>query len=227
MASSWWRAHCLRYFRAEFLADYWADYDLDEEEWKNYLHLLSPLGITIDSASFSEEFYNYATVNPMAESKSRAGKYVVISPVSFDIERGWGRENWKQLISFLASRDINVALTGMPSQKDYLEDLASVDKEKTSVFVKMNIPEFGTLMRGAEFFVGIDSFPAHLALASGKHALVMVSPTTYYLKGYSPKKFTIDARNMLPVSKQVDFFDAGKASFTDVRKVVEELIVRR
>lgn len=205
-----------------FLADRWADYDLDEEEWKNYLNLLVPLAIDASSAGFREEFYNYGAPNPM----TRAGKYVVISPVSFEIDREWGKKNWKELISFLASRGIGAALTGMPSQKGYLEDLASAGSGKAMVLAEMSIPEFGSLLRGAELFIGIESFPAHLALALGKHALALVNSDAYFLKGYSPKKFATDARSMLPVLKQIEFFDVRFARAADVGKAVELIIGR-
>lgn len=203
-----------------FIADYWASYDLDDEEWKNYLKLLVPLGIDTVSADFVEEFYNYDVPNPMAAGTP----YAVISPVSFDVEREWGSDNWKGFIASLAARGMRVALTGMPSQKEYLEALASSGGEKASIFTKMSIAEFGALMHGGAFFVGIDSFPAHLALASDKHAIVLVSPVAYYLKGYSKRKFIIDARNMLPIVERVSFFDVGSATVGDVERVVTRLM---
>jgi ADP-heptose:LPS heptosyltransferase len=203
-----------------FLADYRVDYDLDGEEWKNYLNLLGPLGIDIASAGFREEFYNHDAQNPMTV----AGKYAVISPVSFDIEREWGSDNWKKLISFLVAHGMNVALTGLPSQKEYLEELALAGNGRTKVFTEMRLSEFGALMKSTEFFIGIDSFPAHLALAEGKRAIVLVNPKAYYLKGYSQKKFIIDARNMLPVINDVTFFDVRLAVAEDLEKAVKVLI---
>ena len=206
-----------------FLADYWADYDLDDEEWKNYLNLLVPLGIDITSIDFSEEFYNHNAQNPMAN----AGVYAVVSPVSFDVEREWGREHWEELIAFLASRGMRVALTGMPSQKEYLESLASVGDGDVNVFVEMTLAEFGALMRGAEFFIGIDSFPAHMALALGKPVIALINPAAYYLKGYSAKKFAVDARNMLPILEQIKFFDVGSASVAKVMHAMPPMTPRR
>jgi len=205
-----------------FLADHWASYDLDEEEWKNYLNLLVPLGIDISSAHFSEEFYNHDAPNPMKDS----GKYIVVSPVSFDASRELPKESWRRIASFMISRGMHIALTGMPPQKNYLEDIAVVDKDKIKVFTEMRLPEFGALMKNAEFFVGIDSFPAHLALASGKRAVVLINPGTWYLKGYSRKRFAVDARNMLPVVPEIDYFDIQTASLKDIEKAIKVLIDR-
>lgn len=155
--------------------------------------------------------------------------YVVISPVSFDPEREWGNDKWKELVARITSRGMRVALTGMPSQEDYLSSLARADggKANVNVFTKMSLAEFGALMRDASFFVGIDSFPAHLALASGKESIVLVNPAAYYLKGYSPKKFSIDARNMLPLIKKISFFDITSASAVDVEDIAMRLVHER
>jgi heptosyltransferase-3 len=207
-----------------FLADYWANYDLDEEEWENYLNLLVPLGINIASADFREEFYGHGAPNPMAGVRTSIGGYVVISPVSFEIDREWGRNNWRRLISLLVSRGMDVTLTGIPSQKKYLEELASAGGGRVRIFTEMSLAGFGALMKGAKLFIGIESFPAHLALASGKHAMILTNSVTYYLKGHSPKKFAIDARSMLPVLKGVEFFDVKSATAQDLEKAIGMLV---
>jgi heptosyltransferase-1 len=224
-----------------FLADYWAEYDLDAEEWKNYLNLLTPLGIDTASAEFHEEFYNNDAVNPMSESIGAGGnagegdgRYAVLSPVSFDLEREWGKDKWKELVAHITSRGMRVALTGMPSQENYLNELAGVREEKANanvkskvkVLTKMSLAELGALMKGSAFFVGIDSFPAHLALASGKPAVALINPGPYYLKGFSKKKFAMDARNMLPVIPQIAFFDVRSASVADLEAAVDKLMVQ-
>ena len=202
-----------------FLADFWADYDLDEEEWKNYLNLLIPLGIDVASAEFHEEFYNVGK-NPMAEK----GSYAVLSPVSFDKERQWGSENWRELIAFLVGNGYRIAITGTKGQEEYIRGIVPEGAENIFIFTALSLSNFGALMKGAEFFAGIDSFPAHLALASGCRAMVFVNPGAYYLKGYSPKKFAIDARNMLPIIPRVRFFDLRTASSADVQQAAGEWI---
>jgi heptosyltransferase-1 len=195
-----------------FLADYWADYDLEEEEWKNHLNLLVPLGIDVSQADFQEEFYNHGGANPM----TGVGKYAVFSPVSFDRERRWIERRWRELICFVVSRGVAVALTGMPSQKKYLEELASGGGEAARVCAEMQLAEFGALMKEAAFFVGIDSFPAHLALAFGKPAFLLVNSKVYYLKCRSPRKFAVDARSLVPLLRNVTFLDATTATSREV-----------
>jgi ADP-heptose:LPS heptosyltransferase len=198
-----------------FLADYWADYDLNGEEWKNYLNLLVPLGIDKASADFHEEFYNFGK-NPMAEK----GVYAVISPVSFDRDRQWGGDNWKELIASIVKQGYRVAITGMRDQEQYIRQILPAEQENIFVFTTLSIPDFGALMKGAAFFVGIESFPAHLALACGTKEFALVFNEIYYLKGYSRESFLIDARSMLPVLENLRLLNAKSTSVADIEKAM-------
>jgi ADP-heptose:LPS heptosyltransferase len=191
-----------------FLADYWGPYDLDAEEWSNYANLLAPLGIDSSSVGVCGEFYNYDVPNPMD-----ASPYAVISPVTFDRDRQWKTEHWISLIAALSSRGIAVAITGMPSQREFLEKLAfSVSRgEMVRVFTDLRLSQFGALMDRAAIFVGIDSFPAHLALALKKPVRLLVNSDVYFLKGYSRSRFASEARSMIPASPLAAFFDARSA----------------
>lgn len=196
-----------------FLADFWARYELTEEEWINYLNLLEPLGIDIESAEFSPGFFNLSDTNPMGSGK----KYVVISPISFDKERQWPKEEWKKLISGLVGLGYQVALTGMPTQKAYLEKLILPQNGGSVVVLNtLSLAEFGTLMKDAEFFVGIESFPAHLALAFKREVFCLVNNDSYYLKGFSKRRLVIDARSMLPIVGNIHFLDLKTAKAADV-----------
>ena len=99
-------------------------------------------------------------------------------------------------------------------------------KANAKVLTKMSLAELGALMKSGAFFVGIDSFPAHLALASGKPTVALINPGSYYLKGFSKKRFAVDARNMLPVIPQIAFFDVRSASIADLERAVDEFIIR-
>ncbi len=197
-----------------FLADYWANYDLNEEEWKNYLNLLRPLGIDGTAIEFKEEFFNFGK-NPMMGK----GPYVVISPVSFDPERQWNNKNWGSLIDAIQKKGTQIAITGIKGQEEYIQQLLPEDKEKISVFTSLSLPDFGTLMADAKFFIGIDSFPAHLAVACDTKAFVFVSPSAYFIKNLSKKKFAIDARIMIPLIPAVTLLDT-KTSLEETKRII-------
>jgi ADP-heptose:LPS heptosyltransferase len=82
----------------------------------------------------------------------------------------------------------------------------------------LSLAEFGGLMQGAEFFVGIESFPAHLALAFKREIFCLVNNDSYYLKGFSRRRSVIDARSMLPIVSNIHFFDLKTAKAADILK---------
>lgn len=205
-----------------FLADYWADYDLSEEEPQNYAKLLAPLGIASSSVLSSSEFYNYDTRNPM----NGLEPYAVCAPASFEIDRQWEIGYWKELIATLLAQRINVALSGLPSQRTYLEDIVPTSSLETGIvrlLTDLSLKEFGALMKGAVFFVGIESFPAHLAIALGIPAAFLINPRVYYLKGYSRQTFAHEARSMLPIVQNAAFFDVTSASADDITASFQKL----
>lgn len=194
-----------------FLADHWAEYNLEEEEWKNYANLLEPLGINRSSMPFAPGFYNCES-NPMAG----AGDYAVLSPVSFERDRQWVDAQWKDLMGLISESGMSVVLTGVPPQRAYLENLAANSGSGVRVFTTLRLPEFGALMRDGAFFIGIDSFPAHLALALKKRAALLINPGVYFLRGYSRRRFASEARSMLPIVPNISFFDVRSAKAQDV-----------
>lgn len=205
-----------------FLADYWAEYDLSEEEWKNYLNLLKPFNIDLSEASFDPRFFNIAEKNPFEEKR---GKYVVISPVSFDKDREWGIEKWQKLFSHLSSIGYDIVLTGIPDHRDYLQSLTTKETEGVFILVDTSIPELGRLIKDADFFLGIESFPLHLAIALEKRVGCFVNPRVYYLKGVSRPGFVHDARSMIPILDSICFLDVD-FSAEKVIKIVSERLNR-
>ena len=208
-----------------FLADYWARYDLREEDWKNYLNLLKPLGIDISQAKFAPRFYDFNDegLKNKIPKVFENQKMVVISPVSFDEERLWPKEYWRQVFQYLINKNYYLVLTGLKSQEEYLKDLTSGEKlANISLATNLTIPEMGSLFKKSEFFVGIDSFPAHLALAVQKQIVCMVNEKVYYLKGYSPKIHFIDARSMIPLIPEVKIVlikESGEKAIELIREI--------
>jgi ADP-heptose:LPS heptosyltransferase len=189
-----------------FVADYWADYSLDDDEVSNYARLLTPLDIEASGVQYAKGFYN-VDASPPIDPRIR---YAVISPVSFEPDRQWGENNWRQLICSFSAGGITVILAGLPSHRAVLDTLIPAElRESTSVKVLVDLPlaKFAALIRNAACFAGIDSFPAHLAIALGCRAALFVNTKDYYLKGYSRPRFASEARSMLPKAAHSAVFD--------------------
>lgn len=206
-----------------FLADYWAEYDLEEEEWKNYLKLFQPF-FEFENPDFSSQFYNFDDKRLRKKFSSEIDKFVVISPVSFDKERLWEINYWQELIKYLIGQNYYIILTGIESQKDYLLKIAKFFTfDKVKIFTNLTIPELASLIKYSKFVIAIDSFIAHLAIAIKKPLICLINPEIYFLKNYSkPKKF-IDAKSMIPVIKNVFIFSNLNTSPIDLIKKIGKI----
>ena len=200
-----------------FLADACVSYDLYAEEWQNYLKLLTPLEISIHHADFEPEIYNYE------EMPLPATPFVVVAPVSFDIERQWSDVKWANLIVLLKKRGVAVILSGIPSHESYLRHIAEqVGDENVVIHTNLSIPQLAYAMRKSECVLGIDSFPMHLGLAVGKHIVCVVNERAYYVPQISHKTWWIDARCMIPHTFYTHLFSIH-SSVSDVFVSLEKI----
>jgi len=93
------------------------------------------------------------------------GAYAVIHPLSATFEKTW--PGFKDLAEHLKTEPVFIGGTG--------EDLSAFAQWKT--VSGASIPEIAQLMRDADFFIGNDSGPAHIAAAFGKPVLVFFGPS--------------------------------------------------
>ncbi|MBT9169359.1 MAG: Lipopolysaccharide heptosyltransferase 1 [Syntrophomonadaceae bacterium] len=190
-----------------FLADYLADYDFAEEEWKNFLKLLDAFDFgkfETEKFDYSPGFYNFEE-NELGELKNKK-KIVVMAPISYDKDRLWPIEKWAEICRFCLKKGYSVILVGLKEHENYLEKISLlVDSKKIKIIADLSIPQLAGLIKKSSLFVCIDSFPAHLAIALGKPTICFVNVDFYYLKGYSPKVF-IGGRSMIPLVENVKIF---------------------
>ncbi len=225
---------------ASFLANHWARYDLKQDEWKNYLHLIQPFCKDALSASFEPHFYSLDDAGleialPHLPKLSQP-KLAVISPASFEKEKGWNRDAWRNLLIGLHERGYLAVLTGLPSHEGFLRNLVrdlhvknlpakdmsakKLAAESWLIATNLTIPQLASLMKKASFFIGIESFPAHLAIAFHKEVFTLLNTNIYYLKGKS-KKTWIDGRSMLPVIPSVHVFSNKNTKPADILLLIK------
>lgn len=208
-----------------FLADYWAQYDFYEEEWKNYLKLLEPLGI--GKIEFSSQFYNFDDQGLKNKFLREKEKLVVVSPISFDKERLWEVKNWQKVISFLVEKNFQVCLIGLESQKDYLLKIKdNVISDKVKILTDLSIPQLASLLRKSLLLLGIDAFPIHLGISLKKHIICLVNTEVYYLPHYSKIKKFVDVKSMVPLVKDIVILPAQKTGTNSVIKICNEMTQR-
>jgi heptosyltransferase-1 len=183
-----------------FLADNIVSYNLYAEEWQNYLNLLKPLGINKIEGEPRSEFYNISDCN--IESENLA----IISPISFNSERSWSLEKWIKAVKILIKKNYLVILIGTREQKECLEKIK--DDTNSLIFID-SIPKLADLIKKADLFLGVESFPAHLALTFKIKLFSVVNTKLFYVSGKSKHKI-IDGRSMLSQFSNVKIIDLNE-----------------
>ncbi|MCE3228024.1 MAG: glycosyl transferase family 9 [Bacteroidetes bacterium] len=119
----------------------------------------------------------YLSVNEMKEAealKKRLGKYLVVHPYSSSAIANWSSDNWEEIIKSYPG--YNFVQIG--SKKDRL--LNGVVDMRTG----KNVRQSFLIVKGAEGFVGVDSFHAHVAAAFNVPSVVLYGPSTPEVFGY-------------------------------------------
>ena len=183
-----------------FLTDNIVSYNLYAEEWQNYLNLLKPLGINKIEGEPRSEFFNVSDCN--IESENLA----IISPISFNSERSWSLEKWIKAVKILIKKNYLVILIGTREQKECLEKIK--DNTNSLIFID-SIPKLADLIKKADLFLGVESFPAHLALTFKIKLFSVVNTKLFYVSGKSKHKI-IDGRSMLSQFSNVKIIDLNE-----------------
>lgn len=183
-----------------FLADNIVPYNLYDEEWQNYLNLLKPLGIDKVGGEPRSEFYNLSDCNIGFENLA------IISPISFNSERSWSLEKWIRAVQILVQKDYQVVLIGTKEQREYLEKLKG---DTNGLIFIDSIPKLADLIKKADLFLGVESFPAHLALTFKTKLFPVVNTKLFYVSGKSKHKI-IDGRSMLSQFSDVKIIDLNE-----------------
>lgn len=206
-----------------FLADAWAPWDFHEEEWLNYLGLLRPLGIA-GPQEFRSVFENVDEALADDASLFPPGKEVVaIAPVTYDTDKQWSDAGWRAAISLMTGAGYRVVLTGLASQTRYLESLAA--GTDALVLTSANIPQLAGIYRKARLFMGIDSFPAHLALAVRLRGACFVNGENYFLKGHTRGRL-VNGTCLMPLHESMRIFATWATPEEVLAWLREELAVR-
>ena len=202
-----------------FLATVTVNYSLRDDEWKNYLRLLSPLkdSFVLPNTQRLPEFYN------CSDFKAPTSPYICLAPVSFDPEKTWTIKKWQEFIQEFISNfpEYKIVLLGLPNQLDWLNSLAVDNKEKIIIYTNLKISDLGKVIKDGKMFVGLDSFSAHLAIALKKKAFCLVNSQLFYVSGLS-KQCLVDGKSMLSSGENVDIFDL-KISTKDLIEKIKTL----
>jgi len=154
------------------------------------LRLLEPFYPTPEAAEealFAHEIHVTPPVaeplTPLIGGQLRA-RYVVIHPGPLTAYKRWPLTYWKTVITWLVSQDLQVVLSASPADQDLdlNQDILFLLDETTCAHVidtcgRLSLPQAGTLLRGALFYIGVDTSVSHLAAACNTPSVVLFGPT--------------------------------------------------
>jgi ADP-heptose:LPS heptosyltransferase len=107
---------------------------------------------------------------------------VVVHPGSGAALKLWRAEGWAHCITSLArswldAPSVRFVLTGSPSERSLLEAVARATSIPTVLVTDASMGQLAALLHRAQFVLGVDSGPLHLAVAQGTPTLQIFGPT--------------------------------------------------
>jgi lipopolysaccharide heptosyltransferase II len=174
----------------------------------SYLRLLSAglsvMGYSSLEEPYTEERYPLHFVPAaqecqwIAEYLSREGfdpstPLAVIHPGTGGAVKLWRSEGWATCATALAQSAIDgislrIVLTGSKSERPLLEEIASSVPFPMTIMTNMTLGQLAALLQRAQFVLGVDSGPLHLAVAQGTPTVQIFGPTDPAIFGPWGKK---------------------------------------
>jgi heptosyltransferase-3 len=109
--------------------------------------------------------------------------YCLIHPTSRREKKLWDKEKFAELINLLVKNNFSVVVTSGPDQEEmnYVSEiLESTHKVENKVFNlagKTSLLGLAALIKGAKFFIGLDSVASHIAASVNKESITLFGPS--------------------------------------------------
>ena len=205
------------------------------------LSTLTALGLTPNAEDFSLSLpVNEATRNAFYTALQRTGwqgeTYLLIHPGAHYFYKCWEDTSFAALIDALAVRGHTVVLTGAPNANEITmaANILAHVKDKTRVYSlvgQLSLAELAAAINDAQFFIGVDSAPTHMAAALQTPGVVLFGATKVY--AWSPWQAPItvlkasDWTTSLPHPDSIDTSTTMRyLSAIPVEAVLEAILAR-
>ena len=136
--------------------------------------------LTLDPSYLDLEYKTLKETYPfLKEEKS----YCVIHPTSRREKKLWDKEKFGQLINLLLEKGVSVAVTSGPDSReiDYVDGILKkagiVDKKVLNLAGKTSLLGLAALIKGSQFFIGLDSVASHIAASVDKESITLFGPS--------------------------------------------------
>ena len=136
--------------------------------------------LTLDPSYLDLEYKTLKETYPfLKEEKS----YCVIHPTSRREKKLWDKEKFGQLINLLLEKGVSVVVTSGPDSHeiDYVDEILKkagiVDKKVLNLAGKTSLLGLAALIKGSQFFIGLDSVASHIAASVDKESITLFGPS--------------------------------------------------
>jgi len=142
------------------------------------------LPVIIKDTKMGYDTYTWEWVKLHLEEQLNHLKYVVVQPTARQKFKYWDDEKFAEVIDYIqTSTDLKVIMTCGPSEDDIrcVERIAGLCKSKPVLTLagKINLGELAALIDHAQFFIGVDSAPMHIAAAVNTPIICLFGATNH------------------------------------------------
>ena len=120
------------------------------------------------------------SVKELNRSYLIGNNYCVFHPVSRRKVKLWTKEYFAELIDYYSGLGLKVVVTSGPEKKElsYLNDIESLTESKPiNLGGQTSLIELAELIKGANFFVALDSVASHIGAAVGTKGVTLFGPS--------------------------------------------------
>ncbi|MDR2710622.1 MAG: putative lipopolysaccharide heptosyltransferase III [Burkholderiales bacterium] len=152
------------------------------------LSTLTALGLTPKAENFPlslsvDETAHAAVLEALRRAGWQGQPYLLIHPGARWFFKCWENASFATLIDALIARSHTIVLTGAPEARETemaADILARLKENKSNVFSlvgQLSLAELAAAIDEAQFFIGVDSVPMHMAAALQKPGVVLFGPS--------------------------------------------------
>ncbi|MCA1933150.1 MAG: glycosyltransferase family 9 protein [Calditerrivibrio sp.] len=151
----------------------------------NRIAYLKGIGVEVGKGNLPEMYVSIESENSaknfMEKNQLSDGKYFIVAPTSRRPERSWSGYNFGVLTNMIVEKSGLVpVLLYAPNEKEVILDLKQRLKDVNFVDTegKLSFQEIAVLIKRGEFFIGNDSFLAHLSVSQQQKTFILVGPNS-------------------------------------------------
>ena len=157
--------------------------------------------LTLDPSDLDIEYKALEETYPFLKEES---SYCLIHPTSRREKKLWDKEKFGQLINLLLEKGASVVVTSGPDSHeiDYVDEILKkagiVDKKVLNLAGKTSLSGLAALIKGSQFFIGLDSVASHIAASVDKESITLFGPSNpVNWKPWSDKARIISQEDLL------------------------------